>query len=174
MVSSLDGFIAKSDNDISWMRTTDTYEGGTVLTEEKIAEFLSSIDCYVMGSRTYEHALKLGWLYGDTQVIVLTSRKLERIKDSVQFLSGELTQLINQLRSQYQSIWMVGGAELTRELINARLVDKIVVSILPVLLGGGLPFFQKIDKEIKLHLTDSVTYNDGVIELTYQVKKTHD
>ena len=61
MVSSLDGFIAKEDGSVSWMRSTDYYDKGIDLTEEYIAEFLESIDCYVMGSKTYEHAVELGW-----------------------------------------------------------------------------------------------------------------
>jgi dihydrofolate reductase len=69
MVSSLDGMIAKKDNSTSWFETVDSYEKGLALTEQDIAEFLRSIDCYVMGSRTYEHALQLsesyGWVYGD-------------------------------------------------------------------------------------------------------------
>jgi dihydrofolate reductase len=64
MVSSLDGFIARKDEDPSWMHSTDNFEKGCTLTEEYIAEFLKSIDGYVMGSRTYEQALQLGWPYG--------------------------------------------------------------------------------------------------------------
>ena len=76
MVSSLDGFIATKDGDISWMHSTDHFERGVILSDQDIADVLNSIDCYVMGSRTYEHALELGWPYGDTPVIVLTSRNL--------------------------------------------------------------------------------------------------
>ena len=56
MVASLDGFIAKKDNSVSWMHSTDHYEKGITLTEEDIAKFIETIDCYVMGSKTYEHA----------------------------------------------------------------------------------------------------------------------
>ena len=76
MVSSLDGFIAKHDNSVSWMDTPGTvYEPGATISQEEISTFLKSIDCYVLGSRTYEHALQLGWPYGDTPVIVVTTRK---------------------------------------------------------------------------------------------------
>lgn len=61
MVASLDGFIAKKDNSVSWMQSTDHYEKGKTLTDKEIATFLDSIDCYVMGSRTYEHALESSW-----------------------------------------------------------------------------------------------------------------
>ena len=74
VVSSLDGFIAKKDNSISWMDSPgDVYEKGVT---DDSAETLQSIDCYVLGSRTYEHALELGWPYGDTPTVVVTSRQL--------------------------------------------------------------------------------------------------
>lgn len=60
MVSSLDGFIAKKDGSISWMKSTDTYEPGVTIANAYLTEFLKSIDCYLMGSRTYENALALG------------------------------------------------------------------------------------------------------------------
>jgi dihydrofolate reductase len=78
MVSSLDGYIAKKDNSVSWFETSDNYEKG--VTEQDAEKFLKTIDCYVMGSRTYEHALELsksyGWVYGDVPTIVITHRKL--------------------------------------------------------------------------------------------------
>ena len=84
MVSSLDGFIAKKDNSLSWMDSPgDAYPAGVSVSEEEIADFLKSIDCYVMGSRTYEHALELGWVYGDTPVVVVTGRRLPQIKNTV-------------------------------------------------------------------------------------------
>src|ERR1700760_3650853 len=80
MVSSLDGYIAKKDNSVSWFNTADNYEQGVHVTEQDAQEFLKGIDCYVMGSRTYELALELsksyGWAYGDTPTIVLTHRNL--------------------------------------------------------------------------------------------------
>ena len=70
MVSSLDGFIAKKDGSISWMHSKDTYRKGIELSDEYVANFLKSMDCYVMGSRTYEHAIELGWPYGEVPVLV--------------------------------------------------------------------------------------------------------
>jgi len=86
MVASLDGFIAKKDNSVSWMQSTDHYEKGKTLTDKEIANFLDSIDCYVMGSRTYEHALELGWPYGDIPVIVLTKRASSANRKNVDLL----------------------------------------------------------------------------------------
>lgn len=96
MVSSLDGFIAKKDGTVDWLNSTDHYERGITLSDEKIVEFLSAIDCYVMGSRTYEHALELGWPYGNVPVIVITDRDLSTDKSSVEFYAGDLEKLANE------------------------------------------------------------------------------
>ena len=85
VVSSLDGFIAKKDNSVSWMDSSDVYEKGVT---DDGAEVLQSIDCYVLGSRTYEHALELGWPYGDTPTVVVTNRELPSTRKTVEFYSG--------------------------------------------------------------------------------------
>src|SRR3974377_1681414 len=75
MVYSLDGFIAKKDNSVSWLHSNGSdYEAGVSLSEEEAATFVKAIDCYVLGSRTYEYALELGWPSGDTPTVVATGR----------------------------------------------------------------------------------------------------
>jgi dihydrofolate reductase len=89
MVSSLDGFIAKKDDSVSWLESSGrVYEPGASISEEEIAVFLKSVDCYVMGSRTYEHALELGWPYGDTPVVVhraFHGRTISRVAEARTF-----------------------------------------------------------------------------------------
>ena len=90
MVSSLDGIIAKKDNSVSWFETSDYYEKGVEITEQETEEFLKTIDCYVMGSKTYEHALELsksyGWAYGDVPAIVVTQRTLPVNRQNIQLI----------------------------------------------------------------------------------------
>tara|TARA_R110002096_G_scaffold435144_2_gene659499 strand:- start:21 stop:539 length:519 start_codon:yes stop_codon:yes gene_type:complete len=172
MVSSLDGFIAKKDGSVSWMHSKDTYEKGIELTKEYIAEFLKSIDCYVMGSRTYEHAVELGWPYGEVPVFVLTERDLKSDKKSVQFLSGDLNKIVSdQLKPIFNNIWMVGGTILTKEFLQLGLADEINITIIPTLLGNGTLFFDYIGKEVLLHLKDVTAFKDGMVELVYEIKK---
>ncbi|HEX9600380.1 MAG TPA: dihydrofolate reductase family protein [Mariniflexile sp.] len=172
MVSSLDGFIAKKDNDISWMRSTDKYEKGVTITKEYIADFLKSIDCYVMGSRTYEHALELGWVYGDTPVVVLTHRDLTTDRKNVEFYSGNLNKLVNgRLKPNYRTVWLVGGAMVVKDFMRLKLADEIRLSILPIILGGGTLFFDHIGQEQRLHLKDVTAYKDGMVELWYKIEK---
>jgi dihydrofolate reductase len=171
MVSSLDGFIAKKDGSISWMETTDNYEKGVIPSKEFIADFLKSIDCYVMGSRTYEHALQLGWPYGEVPVVVLTHRDLTKDRKNVNFYSGDLDKLVNDLKPKFKNIWMVGGSMLAKDFIRMKLADEIIISILPVVLGDGTLFFDFIGLEQPLHLKGVTAYKNGMVELNYEVKK---
>jgi len=169
MVCSLDGYIAKNDGSVDWMLSKDSYDAGITLSEKEISDFLASVDCYVMGSYTYEHALELGWPYGDTPVYVLTSRTLPKKKETITFYSGELEAFVQQTLSPFSNIWMVGGSKLTREFLQRGLADEIVITMIPILLGNGLPFFEAIGKEIPLHLKDVKAFDDGMVELTYTI-----
>lgn len=154
------------------MESTDKFEKGITLGDEDVEKFLKSIDCYVMGSRTYEQALSLGWPYGDVPVIVLTKRGLRSDKENVEFYSGDLNILVgDRLKPNYSNIWMVGGPMLAKEFIRLNLVDDIIISIIPVILGGGTLFFDNIGTEHLLHLKDMTAYKDGMVELWYEVRK---
>jgi len=174
MVSSLDGIIAKKDNSISWFDTSDNYEKGVVGQDPE--EFLKTIDCYVMGSRTYEHALELsksyGWAYGNKPAIVLTNRNLPADGQNIEFYAGDLNKLVNErLKPNYRNVWIAGGSMVTKEFIRQKLADEIRVSILPVILGDGLLFFDHIGQEQALHLKDTKAYKNGMIELCYEIIK---
>jgi len=174
MVSSLDGIIAKKDNSVSWFETSDYYEKGTA--GQDTEEFLKTIDCYVMGSRTYEHALELsksyGWAYGDTPTIVLTHRNLPIERQNIEIYSGDLNKLVNErLIPNYKNVWLVGGAKLAKDFILAKLADEIRLSILPIILGDGTPFFDHIGLEQALHLKDVTAYKSGMVELCYEIRK---
>jgi len=174
MVSSLDGIIAKKDNSISWFETSDNYEKG--ITDQNPEEFLKTIDCYVMGARTYEHALELsksyGWAYGDKPTIVVTNRKLQVERQNIKFYSGDLNKLVSErLKPNYKSVWVVGGSVLTKDFIRLKLADEIRVSVLPIILGEGTLFFDHVGNEQALHLKDVTAYKNGMVELWYEIKK---
>jgi dihydrofolate reductase len=174
MVSSLDGFIAKKDNSVSWFETIDNYEKGVA--GQDAEEFLKTIDCYVMGARTYEHALELsksyGWAYGDTPTIVLTHRNLPIDRPNIETYSGDLNKLVNErLKPNYKNVWVAGGAMLARDFICLNLAHEIRQSIIPIILGEGKLFFDQIGKEQALHLKDVTAYKNGIVELCYEIKK---
>ncbi len=169
LVSSLDGFIAKKDNSVAWMDSPGSvYEAGVSISEEEVAAFVKSADCYVLGSRTYEHALELGWPYGDTPVVVITSRALPTTRKSVEFYSGDLQTLVDvKLTPRFRNIWLVGGALLCQRFLELGLVDEIRLTIAPILLGEGLRLFDGSLTEQRWNLKDVVAYKNGFVELSY-------
>ena len=177
MVASLDGFIARKDGRVDWLDTSDQFEGGDTLTPEYVQEFLKTIDCYVMGSRTYETALAfeakgLGWSYGDKPTFVLTSRNLPKTRETVEFYSGDLAQLVNErLKPSFRSIWFVGGGAVCSECLRLGLANEVRYSIMPILIGEGVPFFEGLDRDVALHLVESKAYTSGMVALRYEVRK---
>ncbi|MFL6231554.1 MAG: dihydrofolate reductase family protein [Thermoanaerobaculia bacterium] len=176
MVASLDGFIARQDGSVDWLETSDEFADGATLEPGFVEAFLETIDCYVMGSRTYETALGfeakgLGWAYGDKPTFVLTRRELPRTRDTVEFYSGDLARLVNgRLRSTFHSIWFVGGGVVSGECLRLGLADEVRYSIVPILIGEGIPFFDQLGRDVPLHLAEVKAYKNGMVELRYEVR----
>ncbi len=176
MVASLDGYIARKDGSVDWLETSDEFVHGETLDPEFVEAFLKTIDCYVMGSRTYETALRfealgLGWSYGDKPTFVLTTRKLPRTRSNVEFHSGDLAQLVNgRLRPRFHSIWFVGGGVVAAECLRLGLADEVCYSILPILIGDGIAFFGRLESDVALHLAEVKAYKSGMVELRYEVR----
>jgi dihydrofolate reductase len=176
MAASLDGYIARKDGRVDWLETSDEFAGGETMDPEFVAAFLKTIDCYVMGSRTYETALRFeaqgfGWSYGDTPTFVLTSRALPRTRETVEFYSGDLATFVNQrLKPAFRSIWFVGGGMVAAECLRLGLANELRYSILPVLIGEGIPFFESLDRDVALHLAEVKAYKSGMVGLRYEVR----
>jgi len=177
MAASLDGFIARKDGRVDWLETADKFDGGDAMTPEFVAKFLETIDCYVMGSRTYETALDfeakgMGWSYGDKPTFVLTKRELRKTRDSVEFYSGELALLVNErLKPRFRSIWFVGGGAVSGECLRLGLADEVRYSIMPILIGDGVSFFDRLDHDVALHLVEVKGYGSGMVALRYEVRR---
>lgn len=180
MAASLDGFIARKDGSVDWMETADEFQDGDSMDAEFVEAFLGTIDCYVMGSRTYETALRfeakgLGWSYGDKPTFVLTTRDLPRTRESVEFYSGDLARLVNErLRPKFRRIWFAGGGAVSGDCLRLGLADEVYYSILPILIGDGISFFEKLDKDVALHLAEVKAYKSGMVELRYEVERHPD
>lgn len=178
MVASLDGFIARKDGRVDWLETADEFPAGESMDAGLVEAFLKTIDCYVMGSRTYETALRFeaqgfGWSYGDKPTFVLTTRELPRARDTVEFYAGALEPFVNgRLRSQFRSIWIVGGGRVSAECLRLGLADEVRYSVLPILIGDGIRFFEKLDQDVALHLEEVKAYKNGMVALRYEVRRS--
>lgn len=177
MAASLDGFIARKDGSVDWLETVDEFEGGETMDPEFVEAFLKTIDCYVMGSHTYETALRFeaqgfGWPYGDKPTFVLTSRELPRCRETVEFYSGDLAVFVKErLRPTFGSIWFVGGGVVAAECLRLGLADEVRYSIMPILIGNGISFFESLGRDVPLHLAEVKAYKNGMVELRYEVRK---
>lgn len=169
MVSSLDGFIARPDNSVSWLQDEGPeFPSGASPSPEEITAFLKTIDCYVMGSRTFEHALELGWPYGETPVVVLSRRSWPAVRPTVEFHAGDPAQLLRQtLAPRFRNIWLVGGADVGQQFLARGLVDEIRLTLAPVLLGAGLRLFAGPLPESRWRLAAALPCRNGFVELTY-------
>ena len=177
MAASLDGFIARKDGSTGWLETSDEYPDGESMDPEFVKAFLATIDCYVMGSRTYETALGFeakgfGWAYGDKPVFVLTTRRLSKGRDTIEFVSGDLVQFINhRLKPNFVNIWIVGGGAVAGEALRRGVVDEVRYSVVPIVIGDCISFFSSLNRDVPLHLLEAKVYKNGIVALRHEVRK---
>jgi dihydrofolate reductase len=102
---------------------------------------------------------------------VLTSRELRKTRDTVQFYLGELALLVDErLKPNFRSIWFVGGGQVSGECLRLGLADEVRYSIMPILIGDGISFFEGLDRDVALHLVEVKAYESGMVALRYEVR----
>ena len=167
IAASLDGFIAGSDGDISWL---DKYQGGG--DDYGYSEFYENVGTSIMGANTYEKALTLkGGIDNNMPTYVITHRKLQTISDAkITLYSGNLPELIKNIQKRTEkNIWLVGGGQLTQSFLKEALIDEIILSTIPLILGEGISLFSNTRKEINLEMTNTERYQSGIMQTQYRV-----
>lgn len=161
---SLDRYIAKQDDDISFLKAVEQ-EGE----DYGYSEFIESVDTVILGRKTYDKISSMGFdlPYGDRKVYVLT-RTPKPDSGNIQFYSGSLSDLISSLKSQEgKHVYCDGGAETVHQLLQEDLIDELVISIIPILLGDGISLFKGALQEKKLEFVNAKTFEKGLVQLTY-------
>lgn len=162
---SLDGYVATDDGGISWINPYNSEDYG-------YQPFLESIDTIVMGRRTYEQLLRLrSWPYRGKRVVVLSSRQVENPPALVEVRGGEVTDIAAELRLTGNQIWLAGGSSTLRPFLDAGLVDRLELFIIPVMLGCGIRLFDPSPRFERLELQDCRTYGNGVVQLMYLIPR---
>ncbi|WP_415379045.1 dihydrofolate reductase family protein [Halosimplex sp. TS25] len=169
VAASVDGFIAAEDGSVAWL---DEFERGGRDGEEagSYDEFIASVDCLVMGATTYEQVLDFGdWPYSQKPTYVVTSRDLPRANDAVELFAGDVGDLAERLRGEYDHTWVVGGAQLAQSFLRTDQIDRLRLNLVPVLLGDGIRLFG--DGGVRKHLErrETTAYDSGIVELQYEV-----
>lgn len=163
---SLDNYIALPNGGIDWLFNDQDY-GYT--------QFYTQIDTLLMGNNTYKTVLGFGnFPHNDRRCIVFSQlpKPHTDTEPSVTFINQNIVDFVQQLKAQQgKDIWLVGGAQINTLLLNAGLIDKMVLSIHPVLLGNGIPLFYKPYTTTNWTLTNCQTFGSGLVQLTYALNK---
>ena len=167
IATSLDGFIARKNGDIDWLPP-----GSDGNEDYGYAEFMSTIDHIVMGRNSFEKVLTFGeWPY-DKKVIVLTSRDLTlppELANKVEPLHLSPRELVQEMDIRgAKSIYLDGGVTIQR-FLREGLVDEIIITTIPILIGEGLPLFGLLDKDTKLELIKSQSFKNSFVQNRYKI-----
>ena len=172
---SLDGYIASADDTIDWLTEYEgEYAGATDLPlGDNYATFMDGIGALVMGSATYAFVLDLEeWPYPEHPVWVLTSRDLPaRDGAAVRIVRGDVAELHDEIAASAggRDVWVVGGGNVASQYADAGLLDRVEVTVVPVVLGEGKPLFDRALSGPPLQLVSTRPFANGMVELRYEV-----
>lgn len=165
IATSLDGYIATTNDSLEWLFQVEG-EG-----DNGYSEFYETVDTVMMGRRTYEWLLRQEleeFPYKNKECYVFTRSSMEK-DENVTFINEEIFPFINKLKHQEgKNIWIVGGGNLLHPFMKEKLIDELIVTIAPVIIGKGIPLFQEGDYQVNLSLKSTRTFNQFV-ELHYDV-----
>lgn len=166
VATSLDGAIARRDDGLDWLPTPSAGQ------DYGYADFLARIDTLVMGRRTFDVTRSFGeWPYAGRRTIVLSRTPPGATVADVEFSADDPATVLRRLRAEPgRGIWLVGGGESLRPIFAAGLVDEIILTLVPVVLGDGRPLFLPQDRPLPLRLLGSTPYPDGLVQLRYAVE----
>jgi dihydrofolate reductase len=164
---SVDGFIARPNDDLDFLP-----EGGGE--PHGYDEFMASIDALVIGRRTFDKVLTFGsWPYGSKRVVVLSSRPVELSAAQggvVEQMAGEEAEIVSRLADSGADHIYVDGGETIQRFLRAGLIDRLIITRVPVLIGSGIPLFGALPRDIRLCHVATRHYPSGLVQTEYRVE----
>lgn len=170
IAQSLDGFIAKIDGDISWLDEFPNPSGS----DFGFSDFMSGVDCLLMGRKTFEVVQSFGfWPY--TKPVYVVSNTLESLKEEYKgkalLIKGTPKEMLSILEGEGHKTVYIDGGKLIQSFLAEDLIDKMVITIMPIVLGDGIELFGKIGKELKWEFVKSEVLNEYAVKSEYKRKK---
>ncbi|HEV2469548.1 MAG TPA: dihydrofolate reductase family protein [Candidatus Sulfotelmatobacter sp.] len=164
--TSVDGFIARADGSLDFLPA----DGGE---PHGYSEFFASVDALVIGRKTYETVKAFTeWPYGDKRVVVLSSQSLEFSKSAaanIEQMSGDPAEIVRKLEaSGVRHIYVDGGVTIQR-FLRAGLIDRFIITRVPVLIGEGIPLVGSLPRDVRLKHVATQTYPSGLVKTEYEV-----
>ena len=169
IASSLDGKIAKPDGNIDWLHEIPNPNNE----DYGYQKFYKSVDTTLMGNKTYQQILNfdVDFPYPDKTNYVFTNDPANTKDDHATFISSDHVTFIENLKMKNgNDIWLVGGGQLNSLLLGHGLVDEMMIYIMPIILGDGIPVFSSLTDSSNLILKRLKNYSSGVVELIYKTK----
>ena len=167
IAATLDGFIARKDGSLDWLEGLPNPNQ----VDHRYGKFFGSIDTVIMGRATYEEILgfDVDWPYGECQSYVVTSQKDYSVKTENTHLICDLAsdQMDDIKSNSSKGIWLVGGGQLITAFLNMELVDVMIISIVPIVLGDGIRLFPNHPKETGFDLVNAESFETGIVNLSY-------
>ena len=162
---SLDGFIAGEGDDLSFLSIVQ--QDGE---DYGYHAFMETIDTVIIGRKTYDWVCKQGIIPHEDKSLYIITRNPQLSETSSRYYSGNLSELIKRLQSdQGKHIYCDGGAELIDSLLSLKMVDECIVSIIPTIVGGGIPLFRN-HHEIQFKLLGSQSFATGLVQVHYAIQ----
>jgi GrpB-like predicted nucleotidyltransferase (UPF0157 family)/dihydrofolate reductase len=162
---SIDGYIARKDDSLDWMDSVGGFDE-----DYGFQKLLGSIDSLIIGRKTYQVASTVPDPYPGKRVVVL-SNSLDSVKAGMELYQGDLTELVEKLYKEgLKHIWVDGGTTIS-QFLSLQLVDEMTLSIIPIVLGSGIPLFHAMDREIPCRLLSSQSYPSGLVQQRYEIIK---
>lgn len=172
IATSLDGFIAKADGDVSWLHNPSYDIEGEDFGYES---HCSHIDALVMGRNTYELALSVdSWPYSDKPVYVLSSRTPvipDHLADKVSLMSGNIDSIVARLAENGHRRVYIDGGKTIQGFLSANRLNAITITRIPILLGEGLPLFGGLDEPVSLKHISTVSFTNGFVQSHYSIQR---
>ena len=169
IATSLDGFIARKNGGLDWLPGPEDAE------DYGYGAFIRRIDALVMGRKTFEKVLSFGeWPYGKKPVIVLTGRRIEipkRLGNSVEALSGTPARIVDLLAKRGLCRLYIDGGQTITAFLEAGLIDEIVITRVPVILGEGIPLFGPVSRSVTLRHVGTRRFKSGLVQSRYEVAR---
>jgi dihydrofolate reductase len=164
VASSLDGYIAKEDGDVSWLDELDIS-----MEDSGYDEFYSTVDALVMGRKTYEMIVSFGqWPYGDKPVWVCSRNQITPMEGcNLQTGNSPEDAYKAAIEMDVKHLWLVGGGSLAASFITSNLLTNISLSLIPILLGSGIRLFGGLASTIKIKKESEKPYKSGMVQLEY-------
>ena len=170
IAQSLDGFIAKADGDIKWLDEFPNPDGG----DFGFADFMSGVDCILMGRKTFEKVQSIGyWPYNKPVYVV--SNTLKNVNETYEkkafLIKGTPLEMLELLESKGYKTSYIDGGKLIQSFLKEDLIDSMIITTIPTILGDGIPLFDKIGRELKWKLVESQVLNKYAVKSEYSRKK---